>query len=832
MKESLEERKTIFADVMLPVPIPKLFTYRIPLDLNEYVQIGSRVIVPFGARKILTGIIAHLHEKPPKEYTAKLIEDLLDEKPTINTIQLKFFNWIAKYYMCTIGEVLNVAMPTGLKLSSESKIQFNPDFDTEGNLNQLTDRELELLNAARRENILTYQEIEEILELKHFNPIIKSLIDKKAIILFEEIKEKYTPKRLKKVRLHEKFSKKNELEKLFQQLDKNQKQLDVLLKYLQEVPVFKDANLNAAGIDKQYLSNSGISKSSLNTLIKNNVLEEFEITVSRLQEWHLTEAKEIHLSAEQTEAKDQIHQNWQKSAINLLHGITGSGKTEIYIELIKEVLSSGSQVLYLLPEIALTTQIVSRLQKIFGDKIGIYHSRFSDNERVEVWQGINEGRFSFVVGVRSSIFLPFNNLGLIIVDEEHETSYKQFDPSPRYHARDAALVLAQLHHAKVLLGSATPSMESYFQAKNGHYGLVELNKRFGSAQLPNFIFSDVRQERKKKSMHGDFTSLTIDAIKENINNQEQSIVFQNRRGYAPHITCDECAWIPKCDNCAVSLTYHMYRNELRCHYCGFYRRLPSSCPACGSNKLRNVGFGTEKLEEDLKLRLPEAKVNRMDLDTTRKKYSYQTILEKFEKGEIDVLVGTQMVSKGLDFDQVSLVSVVDIDRMLHFPDFRSFERTFHLATQVSGRAGRREKTGNVIIQTANTDQPILNLIVANDFAEFYRREIVEREKYHYPPFVRLIKITLKSIDKENCEQAASHFTHLLKSNLGYKRVLGPEEPLIDRIKNQYLMQVLIKMERNKVNLEKIKTIIKQQSIELVKQKEFKKIQVVFDVDPY
>ncbi|MFW5760047.1 MAG: replication restart helicase PriA [Cyclobacteriaceae bacterium] len=830
--EQVDDRVTLFADVMLPVPIPKLFTYRVPRDLNEYTKVGSRVVVPFGSRKILTGVIAKMHTIPPKEYTAKMIQDLLDEKPTVNKLQLDFFQWIADYYMCTIGEVLNIALPTGLKLSSESKIQINPDFNSEENLENLTDRELELVKAAQRESVLSYQEIEEILEIKHFNHIIKSLIDKKAIILFEEIQEKYSPKRVKRVRLASTYTAKNDLEGLFKILEKNQKQLDVLLKYLQEVPVFKDATMNEAGVEKHVLANSGISKSSLNTLIKNKMLEEFEVNISRLQEWDLQQTREINLSAEQYEAKEKLLQNFEKFDINLLHGITGSGKTEIFIELIKEVLESGSQVLYLLPEIALTTQIVARLQKIFGDKIGIYHSKFSDNERVEVWQGVNEGRFSFVVGVRSSIFLPFSNLGLIIVDEEHETSYKQFDPAPRYHARDAAMVLARMHHSKVLLGSATPSVDTYYQAQNGRYGLVTLSKRFGTAQLPNFILSDTRQERQKKTMQGEFSTLLMEAIAENLNNQEQTIIFQNRRGYAPHVTCDECAWIPKCDHCAVSLTYHMYRNELRCHYCGFYKRLPSQCPACGSTKLRNVGFGTEKLEEDLKLRLHDANVQRMDLDTTRKKYSYQTILEQFEKGEIDILVGTQMVSKGLDFDQVSLVGIVDADRMLHFPDFRSYERTFHLVTQVSGRAGRREKTGNVIIQTANPEQPILKLIMENNFSEFYRREIAEREKYQYPPFVRLIKIIIKSTEKDLAMKAVDELAHLLKQQFGYRRVLGPEEPLIAKIRNQYLMQLLVKLERNKVNLEKAKEIIKEKTVELNQVREFKKIQIIFDVDPY
>lgn len=827
------EITTYFVNVMLPVPIPKLFTYRVPRHLEEELQIGSRVIVPFGKKKVLTGIIAEIHQSPPKEYEAKYLDEILDDIPLINPIQLKLFYWMADYYMATIGEVLNIALPTGLKLSSESKISLNPEFDIEENLEQLNDRELELVKAAQREKNLTYSEVEEILEIKHFNHIIKSLIDKQAIIVFEEVKEKYNPKKVKKIRLKNNYANdKKSLEKLFANLEKKPKQVDVLLKYLQEVPIFQNSEKNQEGMEKQRLLQTGLSVSSLNTLIKNQVFEEFQVTVSRLEEWDFQDDWQINLSEEQKSVKEKIITLFQQKDIVLFHGITGSGKTEIYIELIQEVLEGGGQVLYLLPEIALTTQIVKRLRKIFGDQLSIYHSKFSDNERVEVWKGIAEGKFSFIIGVRSSIFLPFDNLGLVIVDEEHENSYKQFDPAPRYHARDTALVLASMHHAKVLLGSATPSIESYYHAQNDKYGFVDLKKRFGTAQLPQFVLADVREERKKKTMYGEFTSTLIDMMGNALDNQEQTIIFQNRRGYAPHITCDECAWIPKCDNCAVSLTYHMAKNELRCHYCGFYKKLPSDCPACGSAKIRTVGYGTEKLEEELKLQLHDARIQRMDLDTTRRKYSYQKIIEEFEKGAVDILVGTQMVSKGLDFDKVSLVGIFDADRMIHFPDFRSYERTFQLITQVSGRAGRREKEGVVVIQTANTHQAILKMIINNDYENFFRLEINEREKFHYPPFVRLIKILIKHADREVAIVGIQKLAIALKEALGKKRVLGPEEPIISRLRNQYIMQLIIKLEREKVNIWKVKELIKQNALEIQKNKELKGIQIVFDVDPY
>lgn len=830
----IQERKTYFIDVILPVPIPKFFTYRAPMELNDELAVGRRVIAPFGKKKILTGAIVRIHETPPADYEARYIIEVLDDSPTILPIQIDLFRWIAAYYMCAIGETFNMALPSGLKLSSESKIQLNPSFNAEETSEFFTDRELEIINAASRNQSLTYRDIEEILGIKNFNHIIKSLLQKQAIIIYEEVRERYAPKKEKRLRLtQELLNDKSKLEQLFSELEKQPKQLDILLKYLQEVPVFQNPSLNKLGIEKQAFKAAGLSMSACQTLVKNKVFEEFTRIVSRFGESPASGLTSVQLSPEQEAARDAILTNFQEKDIVLLHGVTGSGKTEIYIDLALKALESGGQVLYLLPEIALTTQIVGRLKKVFGDKMGVYHSRFSDNERVETWRGVVEGKYPFVVGVRSAVFLPFSNLSLVIVDEEHENSYKQFDPAPRYHARDTAMVLARMHGAKTLLGSATPSIESYYMAQTGKYGFVELTSRYGGVSLPETRFIDLRQERNQQTLKGDFSSAMIEKIREALGRNEQAIIFQNRRGYAPHITCDDCAWIPKCENCDVSLTYHMYRNELRCHYCGFTRKSPSQCPACGSTRIRNVGFGTEKLEEDLKLHVPEARIKRMDLDTTRRKYSYQTLIEEFEMGKIDVLVGTQMVTKGLDFDRVSLVGILDADRMIHFPDFRSFERSFQLITQVSGRAGRREKPGLALIQTANVNQPILNLIRNNDFAAFYRAEIAERKKFNYPPFSRLVRILMKHESKGVLDQSAAELANLLKQKLNAKRVLGPEEPLISRIRNLYLMQIFIKIERDpKVSPAKAKELIVGATEGIIKKPEYKKLTVVFDVDPY
>jgi primosomal protein N' (replication factor Y) (superfamily II helicase) len=828
--EAPEERITLFADVILPLALPRLYTYRIPYELNNAIKVGARVIVQFGKKKILTAIVSKIHTDAPSIYTAKYIIELLDEEPLLNTFQLQLYQWMAEYYMCSLGEVMNAALPSGLKLTSESKIQLNPDFNREDLL--FSEKEELIINVLKSKDSLTYDEVAVILGQKSINLIIKSLLAKEKIILYEEVKEKYIPKKIKKIRLANQFESKAKLQELFNLLEKKPKQTEVVLKYLKQVPVFTNAELNQNGLDKSSFVKILESPSALDTLVKNRIFEEFNIQISRFGEEDMTKViGEVHLTNAQQEAKQQTLELFKTKEVVLLHGITGSGKTEVFIELIKNAMEGGSQVLYLLPEIALTTQIVARLQKVFGDKMGVYHSKFSDNERVDVWKGIMSGRFSFIVGVRSSVFLPFDNLGLIIIDEEHETSYKQYDPAPRYHARDTSILLAKLHNAKTILGSATPSIESYYNANSGKWGMVKMTSRFGNAQLPEIILVDTRRARKLKIMRNDFSEDLIFELKNCLQRKEQAILFQNRRGYAPYLSCEACAHIPKCENCSVSLTFHMHTNDLHCHYCGHFEKVPATCPACGLAKIKAVGFGTEKLEDDIKLFLPEANVQRMDLDTTRKKNSYQKILSEFESGKTNILVGTQMISKGLDFDKVSLVGIFDADRMIHFPDFRSYERSFQMLTQVSGRAGRREKTGKVIIQTSDTEQSILQKVIKNDYDGLYREEILEREKFHYPPFTRMIKVTFKDPEKTKAEKGAGELAAALTRELGSKRILGPEAPVIDRIRNYFLMDIFIKLERDKINLKAVKDIIMRVNQEFLLEKEYKSSWIVVDVDP-
>jgi primosomal protein N' (replication factor Y) len=827
--DQVESRQTLFAEVLLPVPIPKLFTYRVPSNLNENIKIGQRAIVQFGDRKVLTGLIVQIQNAPPKDYEVKSILELLDDLPIVNEVQLNLFQWIASYYMCTPGEVMNAALPSGLKLSSESMVQIHPAFLLDESDYSFSEKELILLRRLQSESI-SYTEVSKLLGQKSIYTILKSLVSKVAIILYEEVKEKYKPKVEKKIRLHTKYNNAEALEKLFDTLSSKPQQEATLLRYLQEVPVMHDAALNKTGLSKKIFINEELG-STVNTLLKKNIFEEFEIVVPRFDFEENNDPHVILLSEEQEKAQNEILKSFESLDITLLHGITGSGKTELYINMIRKALDSDAQVLYLLPEIALTTQIVQRLKKVFGTTMGVYHSRFSDNERVEVWNGILSGRLKFVIGVRSSIFLPFDNLGLVIVDEEHDQSYKQQEPAPRYHARDVAMVMAKMHHAKVLLGSATPSVESYYQAMQNKYGLVKLDKRFGNAQLPKVMLADISKERKEKTIKGEFSAMLLKSIDEALKEKEQVIIFQNRRGYSPMINCEVCGWIPKCVNCAVSLTYHQFRHAMICHYCGYKESMPQNCPTCTSTRLKTVGYGTEKLEEELKLHFSEASIQRMDLDTTRSKTGYETIISQFEKGETNILVGTQMVTKGLDFDKVSLVGVFNADRMMHFPDFRAYERAYQLIMQVSGRAGRRDKQGNVVIQTASPDHAVLNFILKNNYDDFYKSQIIDRQQHAYPPFTRLIEITTKHIDKKICREAAQQLSQLLNDQIQEVKILGPGEPLISKIRNQYLMTILIKIKRSNHDLHNIKAKIQLLISNLSADKKYRSVKFVTDVDP-
>jgi primosomal protein N' (replication factor Y) len=657
-------------------------------------------------------------------------------------------------------------------------------------------------------------------------------LDKKAVILEEKLRENYKPKTETYIKLNDSISTESQLSKAFDSLSRAQKQVHVLMSYIKLSGSFmnkKTVDVKKTGLIEDSKSNSGIVKS----LIEKNILAEYDKTVSRLNDSQEEQSKIKDLSDVQQIAHDEIKEQFTEKPIVLLHGVTSSGKTEIYIHLINEQLEKGKQVLYLLPEIALTAQIINRLKSVFGNRVGIYHSKFSDSERVEVYKNIlepsNSLKYDIILGVRSSLFLPYSNLGLIIVDEEHENTYKQYDPAPRYNARDSAAVLARMHNAKVLLGTATPSIESYFNAKAGKYGLVRLNTRFQNIQLPENQLVDILRAKKKKEMKSLFSPVLLDSIKESLAMGEQVILFQNRRGFAPYIECDMCGWIPQCTNCDVSLTYHRHKNELICHYCGYSIRSPKTCKACGNTAVQTRGFGTEKIEEEIKIFFSDIKVARMDLDSTRSKNAYHNIISNFETGKIDILIGTQMVSKGLDFDNVSLVGIMNADNMLNYPDFRAFERSYQLIAQVSGRAGRKNKQGKVIIQTGNPAHPILQFVLDNKFEEMYTSQLLERKNFKYPPFYKLIKISVRHKKQETVNQAS----HILGVNLRKvfgKRILGPEPPIISRVQNYYIQSIILKVERER-SFQKAKQLLGDQITNLVTMDNFKSVHISIDVDP-
>ncbi|MEM6643321.1 MAG: primosomal protein N' [Bacteroidota bacterium] len=817
---------TTYLQVILPLPLEGTFTYRLPKEME--VRVGARVIVSFGKKKIYTGVVASIDQDSQEtDYSAKPILDVLDEDPVVNALQLSFFQWMASYYMCTLGEVLNAALPASLKLSSQSFVAINPEIDVEDV--DVSDREWELLRVLQR-NDISVKEIGEMLQLKQPQQLLKKLAQKGLIDLYEKIKDKHTSKKIKRVRLNSDLLEGNQLELLLNELESKPKQQDVLLTYLRDVPILEDRSKNVDGIAKSSLISQDVSASSISTLIKRGILEAWDAPVSRFGAISSKDDSVVQLSEAQTESVRQIRTAFGQKSTVLLQGVTGSGKTEVYIELIKSTIKAGEQVLFLLPEIALTTQIVNRLQRVFGASFGVYHSRYSESERTEVWHAVHEQKINFVVGVRSAVFLPFSNLGLVIVDEEHEPSYKQFEPAPRYHARDGAIYLATLHQAKVLLGTATPALETYKNALDEKFGFVELTSRYGEAFEPSLFFANTLKERKQKKLKGNFSSSLVEALTQVLEKKEQAIIFQNRRGYAAYISCDNCATVPKCPNCAVSLTYHQFNNRLVCHYCGYNQAMYSDCLHCGSKELRQIGFGTEELEEELKLLFPAAIIQRMDLDTTRSKYSYHRIIEAFEEGDIDILVGTQMVSKGLDFDRVNLVGIFDTDRMIHFPNFRAQERAYQLITQVSGRAGRKSKEGKVIIQTQDPDQRLLQKIQTRDYRAFYQSEVLEREHFHYPPFSRMINITFKHREKQVSFQAANYYYHEVLKHFKGLRVIGPVEPMIGKIRNLYLHEITLKIPKGG-NLTAIKESLKMVRKLLDAMPAFKSVGVVFDVDP-
>lgn len=825
----MSDRKTLFADIILPLSVKNVFTYRVPFELNESIQNGVRAVVPFGRSKFYSGIVVRIHEEIPVGYQAKYIETILDDTPIITPIQLKLWQWMSEYYMAPIGDVMNAALPSNLKLASESKIALHPDFDVMISVEE--ERFTTIIDALELKEVLDLKEISELLGIKTIQPIIKKMMDEKIVISTEELSYKYVDKTASFVFLEKDFQHLEQLSYLIEQFDgskQKQKQADAITLFLGII----SHDMLGLPVLKKDLENQGISASTINTLAKNGIFRIEKLKIDRFKADKKEISKELALSPAQETAYNQVKEGFQENKITLLHGITGSGKTEIYIQLIKEALEKQQQVLFLLPEIALTTQLIQRLKAYFGDLVGVYHSRFNQNERVDIWHHVltdHPKRFRIILGARSSIFLPFRNLGLIIVDEEHETSYKQMNPSPRYNARDMAIVLANLFKAKCLLGSATPSMETFFNAEEGKYALVELNERYGNATLPEILCADLKKERLNGSMKSHFSSMLMDQIHAALEAKNQIILFQNRRGYTPIWTCEICNWTPKCVNCDVSLTYHKFSNHLKCHHCGYVAAPIGSCKNCGSNRLNMLGFGTEKIEDELAVFFPKASVKRMDLDTTRSKNAYQNIIEDFEDKKVDILVGTQMLSKGLDFENVSLVGVLDADMMLNRPYFRAYERSFQMLSQVAGRAGRKDKKGTVIIQTGQPDHWIIQKVMEHNYIGFYKNEIVERKNFMYPPYFKLITLTLKDKDENKLSAGAFFIADELKKLLG-NRVLGPEFPIIKRINNYYLKQITIKIERE-LSPKKIKVKLDEIIDLFYGQVPFKSVRVNVDVDP-
>lgn len=825
----MEDRITLFAEVLLPVPVPGTFTYRVPYALNNAIRVGQRVAVPFGKTKMLSGLVISITEEVPK-LEVKYLTDLLDDEPIVNPRQLRFWEWTQRYYLCCMGEVMQAALPSALKLSSESKVALAPDFQLDSMA--LNDFEYLIVEALQIQPKIAISEVSKIIGFKKVMPLVRTMMEKGILVMEEELNEKYKARYERFVRLAGIYRDEALLQTLMDQLTKRAyKQLEILLAYL-TLGGSCDNDLKAAELLKKANATGNILKA----MADKGIFEVYERPVSRLKDFKAqASTSEIQLTQAQQNAYEAIHKGFGIGQPVLLHGVTSSGKTEIYIKLIQEALDEGKQVLYLLPEIALTAQIINRLKQYFGERLGVYHSRYGTNERVEVWQQVNDFaknrgvQRQVIIGSRSAIFLPYSDLGLIIVDEEHDSSFKQTDPAPRYNARDAAIVLADLHKAKVILGSATPSYESYFNALQGRYHLVELTERYGGVQMPEIILSDMRVERRRKTLQADFGSVLLDAVRNTLEEHHQAILFQNRRGFSLRVECDECHHVPQCINCDVSLIYHKQQNVLRCHYCGYTTSVPTECPQCHSTNLKMHGFGTEKVEEDLKLILPTARVARLDLDTTRSKSNYQDILESFQEKETDILVGTQMVTKGLDFDSVKVVGILNADNLLSYPDFRAHERSFQLMAQVAGRAGRKGKQGQVIIQTYEPSHPVLQDVLRNDFRGLYEKQLITRRQFGYPPFYRLVMIRLKHKDYQKLNPAAAELSSMLRP-IFKQDLLGPEYPMVSRVKNLYIKQMLVKFNRE-YSSKHVKELIMGKIHEFQLMPDYKSVIVQIDVDP-
>ena len=817
-----------FVDVILPLPLNSCFTYALPETLAGNVQVGCRVVVPFGKKKFYTGIVQDIHCREPEGYEVKDVADVLDACPVLLASQFKLWDWVADYYLCTRGDVYKAALPSGLKLESETIVAFNPDFEPSG---RLSDREQKVLSQLESEGETSVTCLEKSCGVKNMLTLVKSLLDKEAIMVKEELKRTYRPRTEVRVRLTAAARNEHRLHFFFDELQRRApKQLDLLMRYLELSGSLGGSSVREVS-KAELLQRAQATPAVFNGLVEKGILEIYKQEVGRLDNSAVADLQPLNpLNVHQEKAYHAIINVFHQKNVCLLYGVTASGKTEIYIHLIAETIRRGRQVLYLLPEIALTAQITARLRRVFGARLGIYHSKFPDAERVEIWQKQLSGQdYDIILGVRSSVFLPFRRLGLVIVDEEHENTYKQQDPAPRYHARNAAIMLASYYGAKTLLGTATPSLESWYNAGTGKYGLVELKERYTQIQLPEILPVDIKELQHKKRMNGPFSPLLLQHIREALEQHAQVILFQNRRGFAPMVECHTCGWVPRCKNCDVSLTYHKGLRQLTCHYCGYTMPVPRRCPACEGTDLRSRGFGTEKIEDDIRALFPEARVARMDLDTTRTRAAYERILADFEQGRTDILIGTQMVSKGLDFEHVNVVGILNADTMLNYPDFRAYERAFQLMAQVAGRAGRKDKRGRVVLQTKSIDHPIIAQVMANDFEGMASGQLAERQMFRYPPYYRLVYVYLKHRDEALLDVMAHAMAERLRAVFA-DRVLGPDKPPVARVQTLFIRKIVVKIETT-ASLSRVRQWLVEVQREVQSDERFRSLLVYYDVDP-
>lgn len=813
--------QTLFVEVLLPLNLKNLFTYRVPIELNEEIIVGKRVSVPFGKKKILAGLIFSIHEKPPKDYEAKYLIDVIDNDTIVDQNQLGLWNWMSSYYMSSLGLVYNAAMPAGLKLEGESKMVLNPDFNPDDTT--LDTKETILIEAIRSAKEISITQATSYLKSRSIHKYVKSLYLKGAILLKDDLQKNYTAKTTTYIKINEEIANEDQLNDIFNQLEKRAKaQLKTLMTFIAHFGIKSEC-------EKTKLAKHDVTNASINALIDKGIFIQEKREKSRLQ-FSLKENPIEELNDAQNQALIEIKSGFNEKKPVLLHGITGSGKTHIYSHLIKEVLDKKQQILYLLPEIALTSQLITRLQEYFGKKLLVSHSKFTNNERVEIYQAIASGESYLIVGTRSAIFQPLKHLGLIIVDEEHESSFKQHEPAPRFNARDTALYIAHKRQVPIILGSATPAIESTFNAQHSKYRLVSLTKRHNHSKLPKIEVVDMKLQKKQKRIRGIFSDTLIEAIADAKKEGKQTILFQNKKGYVPVLECNVCAWTPKCQNCDISLTYYKYQENLRCHYCGFKQEVVNQCVTCGNKGIELIGYGTERIEDELSLYLPDLSIRRMDYNTTRLKNAHTKIINEFASGKIDVLIGTQMVAKGLDFENVTTVGILNADHIINFPDFRSNERAYSLITQVAGRAGRKKDLGKVYLQTSMPDHPIIQKILDHDYVGMYENDLNEREKFNYPPFYRLIQITIKHKDALELYKLGGIAKNKLSTYFG-SSLLGPEKPYVGKIRNWYILNFVLKIPNQGGPIKAQKSKLLQAIHQLEKTKEFNKARVIIDVDP-